>query len=153
MGLLTRNRAVLDALRHDEGLAGPQSNGAVAHPDVEFALQHEEEIIGVVVLVPDEFAFHLHDHDVMAVEPGDRARREVIREGAKFLGKIDRVRHRRPLQTSIAAVTGTWSEGRSQPRACLAISKRETRSPSCGETQTWSSRRPRSAAFQLSCAR
>src|SRR5205085_276424 len=37
--------------------------------------------------------------------------------------------------TSIVAVTGTWSEGRSQPRACLAMSRRATRSPSCGDTQ------------------
>ena len=48
------------------------------------ALEDEKEIVGVVVLVPDERALELGDHDVVAVVFGDRARRKVIRERRQF---------------------------------------------------------------------
>ncbi len=96
MRFLARDRAMLDAVRHDEHLAGPERHGAVAQLDVERALQHEEEIVGVVVLVPDELALHLHDHHVVAVVGRHGARRPVFGEAAELLGEIDLVVHRRP---------------------------------------------------------
>jgi hypothetical protein len=50
--------------------------------------------------------------------------------------------------TSSVAVTGTWSDGRSAPRYCRAMATSDTRSPSAGEAQMWSSRRPLSAVAQ-----
>jgi hypothetical protein len=76
---------VLDALGHDVHLPRLQRYGAVAHLNVEHAFQHEEEVVGVVVLVPDELALHLHDHDVMRVELRDGARRPVVGEGGQLL--------------------------------------------------------------------
>ena len=35
--------------------------------------QDEKEVVGIVMLVPDEFALHLHDHDVAGVELRDGA--------------------------------------------------------------------------------
>jgi hypothetical protein len=43
-------------------------------------LQHHEEIVGIFVLVPDEFPFELYNHQVMAVELADRSRLPVVRE-------------------------------------------------------------------------
>ncbi len=39
--------------------------------------------------MPDEFAFRLDDHDIMAVEPLDDFRRPEIREGCKLLVEVD----------------------------------------------------------------
>ena len=50
--------------------------------------------------------------------------------------------------TSSVTVTGTWSDGRSQPRASRVILKSLTPSFSARETQMWSSRRPRSPTVQ-----
>ena len=43
---------MLDTLWHHKDLAAVQRDGAVAQLDVERALQHEEEIVGLVMLVP-----------------------------------------------------------------------------------------------------
>src|SRR3954452_18032740 len=89
---------MLDAFRHDEHLAGAKRHGAVAQLDVEHALEHEEEIIGIVVLVPDEFALELRNHHVVAVVGGHCAWRENIREGGELLGEIDAVHWRLRLR-------------------------------------------------------
>ena len=54
-------RAVLDAVRDDEQLAGPELDVAVAELDRQPAGDHEEEVVRVVVLVPDELARDLDD--------------------------------------------------------------------------------------------
>ena len=89
---------MLDAFRHDEHLARAERHGAVAQLDVELAFEHQEEIVGLVVLVPDELALHLHDHDVVVVELRDRARRPVLREGRELVGEIDLLVHRFPAR-------------------------------------------------------
>jgi len=38
------------------------------HLDVDAPLDNQEEIIGIVVFVPNELALHLDDHQVVAVE-------------------------------------------------------------------------------------
>ncbi len=49
---------------------------------------------------------------------------------------------------SNVAITGTWSEGRSQPRAWRRISMPLSRGARLAEPQMWSSLRPLSAASQ-----
>ncbi len=56
MRLFVGPRAMLDASWHDEELALPQRDVAIAELDRQPALEHEEEVVGVVVLVPDELA-------------------------------------------------------------------------------------------------
>ena len=51
-------------------------------------------------------------------------------------------------ERSRSASTGTWSEGRSQPRASRSTSAPASAGPSAGAAQTWSRRRPRSEADQ-----
>ncbi len=85
------HRTMLDALRDDEQLAGPELHILVTQLDPEAALQHEEEVIGVLVAVPDELPLHLHHHQVVPVELADGARLEVLGEGAELLREIDAV--------------------------------------------------------------
>ena len=54
MNLFVGDRAVLDAFRHDEKFTRFKVNVPFAELDRQAALQDEEEIVGVFVLVPDE---------------------------------------------------------------------------------------------------
>lgn len=47
---------MLDAARHDEQVALPESDGAIAELDLELAVEHEKEVFGLRMSVPDEFA-------------------------------------------------------------------------------------------------
>jgi hypothetical protein len=60
-------RAVLGALRYDEELTWPEDHVAVTHLDGELAAQDEEQLVGVVVLVPGEVALELDDPHVVVV--------------------------------------------------------------------------------------
>jgi hypothetical protein len=51
---------VLDAARHHEELAGLQGHVPVAQLDGQAAVDDQEHLVGVIVLVPDELA---HDLD------------------------------------------------------------------------------------------
>ena len=69
---------MLDALGYHVHLPRAERDGAIAKLNVQHAFQHEKEIVGVFVLVPDKFALHLHDHDVTIVELCHRAGRPVL---------------------------------------------------------------------------
>ena len=71
MGLLFRDRTMLDALWHDEHLSGTKVNIAIPQLDRKLALQDEEEIVRVVVLVPSERNLDLNDHEIVAIELTD----------------------------------------------------------------------------------
>ena len=77
--------------------------------------------------------------DAGGLAHGDRERRQV---GGAAHGD----------QTASSTVTGTWSLGCSQPRAARSTSAVTRFGASSGDSQIWSSRRPRSEASQ-SCAR
>jgi len=66
-----------------------------------------------------------------------------------LFGRIDAVAGacHRP-DRSKSAMTGAWSEGRSQPRASRSTSAPASAPDSAGVAQIWSSRRPRSEADQ-----
>jgi hypothetical protein len=74
LGFLVGARAVLHSLRDDEQLAGVQLHLAVAQGDHEATLQHEEEIIGVVMFVPDELTARPGQDDLVVVVLGDELR-------------------------------------------------------------------------------
>src|ERR1700730_10682504 len=71
--LVSCDGTVLDTFGYDEHLPRSKRHRSISQLDIEHALEDEKEVIGVVVLVPDKFSFHLHDHDVAIVEPGDGA--------------------------------------------------------------------------------
>jgi hypothetical protein len=45
----------------------PEHNVAFAHLDYQLAVQDQEELVGVRVLVPGELTLNLHDPDVVVV--------------------------------------------------------------------------------------
>jgi uncharacterized Fe-S cluster protein YjdI len=70
-----RRRLVLYPLGHDERVAltqhdGPLAASAIAQGDVELAVEHEEELVGVVMNVPHVLALGVRDADVVVVDPG-----------------------------------------------------------------------------------
>jgi hypothetical protein len=72
MDLFARHRPMLDSLGNDVEIAWRKRDGPIPQLDVEHAFQHEEEIVGIVMLVPVVFAFDLGDHDVRRVEKRHR---------------------------------------------------------------------------------
>ena len=74
MNLFPRNGAMLDAPGHDVHLPRPERDRSIAKLDIQHAIQDQEEIIGIVGLVPDKFTLHFHAHNVAIVELRHRAR-------------------------------------------------------------------------------
>lgn len=71
MGFLGGHGTVLDAFRNDEYLAGAECDDSVSELDLDSTAEYQEEVIGVVMFVPDELAFDLDDHKIVAVEFAD----------------------------------------------------------------------------------
>lgn len=69
------DRPVTDAARDDEQLAGADLNGHIRQLDPQLTREHEEELVGVRMVVPDELAVHAHDFHVQVVDLLNRARR------------------------------------------------------------------------------
>src|SRR3954466_9811823 len=70
-----RRRLVCGASRHHIHVAGPQRHRrlaavVVAKSDLEFAVDHEEELVSVLMDVPDVLAKRVSDPDVVVVDPG-----------------------------------------------------------------------------------
>jgi len=80
--------AVLGSLGDNEQLSGSQSDVPIAQLNGQLPLQHQKEIIALVVLVPGEFPFHLHHHQVVPVEGSHRSWLPVFVERGQFLGKV-----------------------------------------------------------------
>jgi len=78
MGLVLGDRSMFDALGHYEYFAWADTHGAAAHLNGDMPNQNQKEVVGIIVFVPDEFAFDLHDHEVMTVEAADDSRLPMI---------------------------------------------------------------------------
>ncbi len=63
-----RDRAVLNTARYDEQLAGTESHVAIAQLNAQLTGNDEEQLIGVVVGVPDELTLDLGE-EIMSGEP------------------------------------------------------------------------------------
>ena len=68
---------------------GPRVTSPSRSRMVRRALDDEEELVGVVVGVPDELALHLHQLDLVVVEPGHHLGRPVLTEGLELAGDVD----------------------------------------------------------------
>jgi hypothetical protein len=97
MCLFIGSRAMLDAAGHDEQLAWGELDVAVAQLDREPAGEDEEEVVGLVVLVPHELAVCLDDLDLVVVQIPDDARAEWGVEQRELLREVDLVFHRPSL--------------------------------------------------------
>lgn len=61
MHLAVGDWAVLHAAGHDEQLPGVQLDSSITHLYAQFACGDEEQLVGVVVGVPDELALNLDE--------------------------------------------------------------------------------------------
>jgi Protein of unknown function (DUF1326) len=86
--ILSGQAGVLHPLGNDEDLAGTERDVSVMHANSDTALEDEEEVVRIVVLMPDKLALHLGHHHIVTVELPDDAGLPVLREGGKFLCQI-----------------------------------------------------------------
>src|SRR6266851_2778848 len=82
---------VLDAARDDEHLPRRDRDGAVAKIDPQIALDDEERLVGIAVVMPDEIALQPDDLELIIVHLGDDPRRPALGEQGEFLRQIDRL--------------------------------------------------------------
>jgi hypothetical protein len=83
--------AVLHAPRHDEQLALPQLDVAVSKVDGQAPAHDEEEVVGLVVLVPDERPLHLDDLQLEVVQVADDPGLVGLAQELELLGEVDLV--------------------------------------------------------------
>src|SRR5262249_42755082 len=89
MRLFLGHRAVLCPSRNNEQLTGAKRDIPLAHANGNATLEHVEEVVRVVVLVPDELTLDLHDHQIVAIELTHYARLPVTFEGSELLCEVD----------------------------------------------------------------
>jgi hypothetical protein len=78
MGLVLSDRPVLNALGHYKYFARTKPNSAVSQLNRDMPSENQEKIVRVVMLVPNEFALDLHDHEVVTVEAADYSRLPIF---------------------------------------------------------------------------
>ena len=96
--------AMLDTSGNDEHLAGREFDIAIAKLDRESARQHEEEVIGVVVLVPDELPLNPNHRQLVVVEVADDAGTPHALKTTNLLREIDLVVHGHSMPGSSSPV-------------------------------------------------
>ena len=89
MRLFLGDGAVLYPFRDDEQLTWTKRNIALAHANGDTTLENKEEVICVVVRMPDELTFDLDDHEIVAIELADDTGLPVTFEGSELFRKID----------------------------------------------------------------
>jgi hypothetical protein len=85
---------VLHPARHDQELARLQLDGFLA-PDLdpEAAAHHQEELVLVRVMVPDELALELRELHFLPVELADEPGPPVLADRRELGGEIDLLDH------------------------------------------------------------
>ena len=87
--LALRDGLVLDAARDDIELALVEVDALLPKLDREVAVEHEEQLVGLVVVVPDELAVEFGEFDRLAVEFADELRRLLFVELGELRFEID----------------------------------------------------------------
>src|SRR6185437_8685762 len=96
------NRLVLHTPRYDEKLAFVDANIAVAQAHEQLALDHEEQLIFVFMVMPHEFALELHQLHLLPIELADDAGDPVLGDEPEFFLEIDLVHHTPPFTPAFA---------------------------------------------------
>jgi len=89
VNFLLSYRAMFYAPGYDEQFARPEPDTAITHLNGQIAFEHKEEIVGVIVLVPNELTLRFDDHDVVSIELGDGSRLPVLGERRQLGFEID----------------------------------------------------------------
>jgi hypothetical protein len=79
---------MFNAFGNDEYFTRTQRDGSVAQLNIDASAQDKKEIVGLVVLVPNELALHFDHHEVMSVELADDARLPIIRKCRQLVGQV-----------------------------------------------------------------
>ena len=87
--LFLRDRAMLDPLGYHEYFTWAKMDVSISHTDCEPTLQDKEEVIRVIMLVPDELALNFDHHEVMSVELADGSRLPVLRKSRELFHEVD----------------------------------------------------------------
>src|SRR5262245_29546951 len=96
--LFLRDRAMLDPLGYHAYFTWAKMDVSISHTDGEPTLQDKEEVIRVIMRVPDELTLHFDHHEVMSVELADGARLPVLRTSRELCREVDDIHvHYRPL--------------------------------------------------------
>src|SRR4051794_33479761 len=87
-------RLVLDAFRHYCHLASAQHDRAVARGpatkmDMQFAIQHDEGLISITMLMPDELAFEPSHLELVVIHFRDHALLPVALDQRDLAGEVD----------------------------------------------------------------
>jgi hypothetical protein len=86
---LLGDRPVFDATGNDQELAFLQPDVPIPERHVEAALHHQEQLVLVVVVVPDELALELDPLDLLAVQFADDRRISVVAKPRQLLAEVD----------------------------------------------------------------
>jgi hypothetical protein len=81
-------RLVFDAFRDDEHFARRYADCAIAKIDPQNTLQHDEGLIRVLVIVPDEVALQFHDLELVIVHFSNNLRSPMLVQQLNFLLKL-----------------------------------------------------------------
>src|SRR5262249_9713346 len=123
-------RLVLYALRDDEHLARRQPDRTIAKIDPQSALEDDERLIRVLVIVPNEVALQPHELELVVVHFGDDLRLPLLVKQPELLAEIDRFVGHVP-SLSIKTESGRLPSGRvrlaMKPLAMAAASCRSWR--------------------------
>lgn len=97
-----RRRLVLDAHRHDKRVALPKLDHPLPAPriaqcEVKAAVENEEELVCVVVGMPDLLSLRVGDLDGVIVHASHDSRAVEVVEGCQRLAQVDWVRLDRPI--------------------------------------------------------
>ena len=109
-GSKSSHRLVLHAARHDEELALAELDHPVAQVDRETAGEHQEELVLVAVVVPDELALESRELHVLAVQLRDDARAPALGNALELLREVD-LRRRLAARAGRGGAQGGPSEG------------------------------------------
>jgi hypothetical protein len=80
---------MLNAFGNNEHLSGGNLNRAIAKIDPQITLDHDECLIGVLVVVPNEVALQLDDLELVIIHLGDDFRCPLLSKESQFLPEID----------------------------------------------------------------
>jgi hypothetical protein len=100
VGFGSGHRLVFDAPRNDEELAFVELDDSIRKVDGQVAAENQEELVLMLMVMPDELTFDLRELYLLAVELSDDPRAPAFRELLKLLREIDlvdlAVAHARP---------------------------------------------------------
>lgn len=79
----------------NEHFAWAKRNVSFAHLDCDLAFEYQEEVVSVVVFVPDELSLDFDDDEVVAIELAHSPWLPVLSECGELLSEVNRIQPRR----------------------------------------------------------